>query len=168
MNRSKKVNKRILIITGILILGIILLSAAVILYFRQSEERQTDSSAYIDENASDWDSQIDSEEPETGKMLIPGYSSASMKSGETMLKLRVGNPEENSCYLKATVQLEDGTVLFESDLLKPGKGFEEIELNQTLEAGTYQAMVHYQGYSLEENPQELNSMDSAFTLTVTP
>lgn len=59
-------------------------------------------------------------------------------------------------------------MLFESGLLEPGTGFEQIELTQTLEAGTYEAWVHYQGYSMDEEPELLNASDSAFTLTVTP
>ena len=58
--------------------------------------------------------------------------------------------------------------MYESGLLEPGTGFEQIELNQTLEAGTYEALVHYQGYSMDEERSELNASDSAFTLTVTP
>ena len=41
-----------------------------------------------------------------------GYSGAEMKAGDTTLSLRIGNPEENTCYLQATLQLEDGTVLY--------------------------------------------------------
>ena len=91
-----------------------------------------------------------------------------MQAGDRTLKLSIGNPAENTCYLKATLMLEDGTVLYESGLLEPGKGMEEIELNQTLEAGTYEAMVRYQGYSMDESQSELNSSDSGFTLTVNP
>lgn len=56
---------------------------------------------------------------------------------------------------------DDGTVLYESGLIEPGKGFEKITLNQTLAAGTYEAMVHYQGVSMDENQRALNSSDSA-------
>lgn len=98
--------------------------------------------------------------------MIPGYSMAQMKAGDTVLALRVGNPAENTCYLKATLKLEDGTVLYESDLLEPGTGFEELTLTQTLEAGSYDAMVHYQGYSMDDPETPLNSCDSAFPLNV--
>lgn len=128
------------------------------------------SSAYIDPEASAWEVGIEPPKQDAAQesILIPGYSGASMLAGDTVLKLRIGNPEDNTCYLKATLQLEDGTVLYESGLLEPGSGFEQIELNQTLEAGTYEAWVHYQGYSMDEARSELNGSDSAFTLTVTP
>ena len=156
----------------LLVLFIVILIAgiAAAVYFSRQKDPETGGNAYVDADASAWDDGIDTEEPReiTENILVPGYSGAEMKAGDTTLSLRIGNPEENTCYLQATLQLEDGTVLYESGLLEPGTGFEQIELNQTLEAGTYEALVHYQGYSMDEERSELNASDSAFTLTVTP
>lgn len=152
----------------IAVLAVFAAGIACALYFK-TQERDSGSSGYVDPDAKDWDDGIETRTEEIeGKMLVPGYSGAKMQSGDTVLKIRIGNPEENTCYLKASIQLEDGTVLYQSGLLEPGKGLEEVELTQTLEAGTYNAVVHYQGYTLDENMDELNSCDSAFTLTVTP
>lgn len=134
----------------------------------QDTQPRQNGSAYVDPDAAAWDDGIDSDEPEEERILVPGYSGATMAAGETTLRLRIGNPGENKCYLTATLMLADGTLLYESGLLEPGTGFEQVELNQTLEAGTYEAMVHYQGYSMDEARSELNGSDSAFTLTVTP
>ncbi len=125
--------------------------------------------AYVDTNAVDWDDGIEDDTSDTAEsMVIPGYNGAQMTAGDTVLELSIGNPAENTCYLQATLELEDGTVLYESGLLEPGTGYEEIELEQTLEAGTYEAVVHYQGYTMEDEPTALNSCDSALTLTVLP
>lgn len=170
MKKSSK--KRIYwILLGILVL--LFLAGIVWLIFRPPAKQaaETGGNAYVDKDASAWDDGIDSGEREgeiTSNILVPGYSGAKMQAGDMTLNLRIGNPEENTCYLQATLLLEDGTVLFESGLLEPGTGFEQIELNQTLEEGTYEALVHYQGYSMDEEPQLLNGSDSAFTLTVTP
>lgn len=167
MKEKKHFNKKILAVI-IVVLAILLAGTACVIYFI-SMKKDVNSSAYLDPNASDWDDEIDSSDEETqGKILVPGYTGAKMQAGDTVLKIRIGNPGENTCYLKATVQLEDGTVLYESGLLEPGTGLEEIQLQQTLEAGTYDAVVHYQGYTMDEKQDELNSCDSAFTLTVTP
>lgn len=137
---------------------------------KQNEKSQKGGGTYVDPDASAWDDGIEPEEPveEAVNILVPGYSGATMAAGDRTLRLRIGNPGENTCYLKATLMLEDGTVLYESGLLEPGMGFEEVKLNQTLEAGTYEAMVHYLGYSMDDELSELNGSDSAFTLTVTP
>ena len=154
----------------VLLIVILIAGIAAAVYFSRQKDPETGGNAYVDADASAWDDGIDTEEPReiTENILVPGYSGAEMKAGDTTLSLRIGNPEENTCYLQATLQLEDGTVLYESGLLEPGTGFEQIELNQTLEAGTYEALVHYQGYSRDEERSELNASDSAFTLTVTP
>ena len=154
----------------VLLIVILIAGIAAAVYFSRQKDPETGGNAYVDADASAWDDGIDTEEPReiTENILVPGYSGAEMKAGDTTLSLRIGNPEENTCYLQATLQLEDGTVLYESGLLEPGTGFEQIELNQTLEAGTYEALVHYLGYSMDEERSELNASDSAFTLTVTP
>lgn len=168
MEKNSKKKKYIILL---IVLAVILLAGiAAAVYFSRQQEPKMGGNAYIDPNASEWDDGIEPEEPEgiTDNILVPGYSGAEMKAGDTMLNLSIGNPEENTCYLQATLQLEDGTVLYESGLLEPGTGFKQIELNQTLEAGTYEALVHYQGYSMDEEQSQLNGVDSAFTLTVTP
>lgn len=154
-------------ITILVLLTALLLTGGYLLYEHFSEKNYWGSAGNIDAQASEWDDGLNAPSEIEGRILVPGYSGASMKEGETTLALRIGNPQENTCYLQATLQLEDGTTLYESGLIEPGKGFDEIELTQSLDAGTYAAMVHYQGYSLEEEPKILNSCDSAFTLTVT-
>lgn len=149
-----------------LLLAVILAGGGFWAYTYFSVKPDAGSSAYVDPNASAWDDGLDGPEEIEEKILIPGYSGAQMNAGDQELKLSIGNPKENSCYLKATFQLEDGTVLYESGLLEPGKGIQKIPLEQTLEKGVYQAVVHYQGYTMDEDPKELNSSDSALTLTV--
>lgn len=160
---NHKSYKMIIIILIVLLLGVV----AFLVFDLSKKDRTPGSSAYIDGEASEWDVGIDDDAEIEGRILVPGYSGAKMKTGDTILALKVGNPKENTCYLKATVQLEDGTVLYESGLIEPGMGYDEIELKQTLEPGEYNAYVHYQGYSLAENPEMLNSCDSAFVLKVT-
>ena len=151
----------------ILLLLIILGLGAFIVYQMNQKEEIAGSSAHIDKNASEWDDGIDNNTEIEGRILVSGYSGATLKAGETKLALRIGNPAENTCYLQATLQLEDGTILYESGLIEPGKGYDEIELTEPLEVGEYDAFVHYQGYSMDEGYEKLNSCDSAFTLKVT-
>lgn len=161
--KQKTIYKVIIAILLVLLVGEIVFLAYHILKDKDVVGR----SAHIDENASEWDDGIENDSEIEGRILVPGYSGAKMKTGDTSLALRIGNPSENTCYLQATLQLEDGTVLYESGLIEPGKGYDEIELKQSLEPGEYNAFVHYQGYSMDEEPEMLNSCDSAFVLKVT-
>ena len=53
----------------------------------------------------------------------------------------IGNPKENECGFYATLKFEDGTGLYESELLKPGYGLTDLPLLQTLETGEYTAII---------------------------
>ncbi len=168
-NRTDKRNSNKIYFVIIIILLALLVAVGGYLIVNQINDKPEyqGSSGSVDAEASEWDDGLSAPSEIEGRILVPGYSGAKMQAGATTLTLRIGNPAENTCYLQATLQLEDGTVLYESGLIEPGKGFDQIELNQTLEAGSYDAFVHYQGYSMDDEPQILNSCDSAFTLTVT-
>ncbi len=97
---------------------------------------------------------------------IPGYSLAVMNEGDLSLKIRIGNPKENTVGFIATVRLEDGTELYKSPMLNPGQGLEEIPLEKTLSKGTYNAEVYYQCVLLNDEQTPLNSAISAFKLYV--
>lgn len=143
-------------------------AATAILYFcgvfSPAKEKAQGVTGVISDN---WDPGVELPEGEQKKgTQIPGYSSAEMNAGDTTLKLSIGNPKVNEVGMYATVKLEDGTVLYESELLKPGQGLTEIPLTETLEKGTYDAMVVYQCVALDENNTHLNAAESGFQLIV--
>ena len=164
-NRKRKTYNSIVIF--LLILLILFVGILAYIIIKDKNQEMVGSSAHIDRDATEWDDGIDNENESEGRILVPGYSGAKMKNGDKVLNLRIGNPKENTCYLQATLQLADGTVLYESGLIEPGKGYDSVELNQTLGVGEYEAFVHYQGYSMDESKEQLNSCDSAFILKVT-
>lgn len=97
---------------------------------------------------------------------IPGYEVITMRAGEFSQKVRFFNPEGNQCYFQITIQLPDRTELFRSGMIPPGRTIEEIKLEETLEAGTYEgAFLLYSCYSLTDL-QELNGATTQFTLEV--
>lgn len=69
-----------------------------------------------------WDTGIENSGSGMGTILVPGYSTAEMNERDTTLKLSIGNPGDNRCGFYATLMPEDGTVLYESELPKPGYG----------------------------------------------
>ncbi|MDD4508382.1 MAG: tRNA (uracil-5-)-methyltransferase [Eubacteriaceae bacterium] len=161
MKKSKK--KKIIICIG---LAVVCLVAAGVLAYHFLKPVPDNDAAYIDGNAKDWDDGAAAAGTAGDTMQVPGYDSAVMNAGDTNLAIKIGNPEENTCYLKATLMLEDGTVLFESGLMEPGKGYDSVPLSQSLGTGEYKAYVKYQGYSMDDAKKPLNSSESAFTLTV--
>lgn len=160
MSNQKK--GKIFIIFCILI---VLTASVILLIMSRKEKEQGRGNAVVDSNVSDWD--LDStEEQKPGDIAIPGYASMVMKAGQTTQEVDMGNPAENNCYFRITLLLEDGTSLYQSDLIEPGKGLREIELTQPLEAGTYRAVIRYDCYSYDEAQEALNGAESGFTLDV--
>ncbi len=167
----KKTKKKTLIITIILV--VIVLALAVSTFFiiksmnNSNNEEQTDSEGVVGRISSGWDTGISkpNDSSQSG-VQIPGYSMAEMNEGDTQLHLSIGNPKENTCGFYATLELEDGTVLYKSELLEPGCGLTEVPLTQTLKKGKYDAVVRYDCVTLGEKHNPLNSARSKFTLVV--
>lgn len=175
MSDSKKRKKKqtiIIVVLGLLLAGCIAV-IAVLLTGHDEKQPAAKSAARgaVGVISDDWDTEV-SQPEESGKqqksgIQIPGYSSAEMQEGDMSLKIRIGNPKENEkAAFYATLKLEDGTVLYESPLLKPGQGLDEVPLTQTLKKGEYQAMVYYRCVLLEDGKTPLNSAESGFTLYV--
>lgn len=170
MNKSKEKSKKklLVIIIVILIIIVVLIVGGVVVYNNFFAEQPTVSDGVVGRISPDWDTGAEKDEtsPQRAGIQIPGYSTAEMKSGDTDLHLSIGNPKTNECGFYATLKLEDGTVLYKSELLEPGYGLTEIPLSQTLEKGEYTAIILYECVTLDEEHTPLNSAESEFVLIV--
>ena len=169
--QEKQSNKKV-----ILIIAAVLLAAAVTIgvlalcgVFRPAPQETERGEGVVGVITDNWDPQVKDQEPTSEPRKgtqIPGYSSAQMNAGDTTLHLRIGNPKDNKVGMFATLQLFDGTVLYESPLLKPGQGLEEVPLTQSLTKGVYDAKVVYQCVALDDKNTPLNAAESGFKLYV--
>lgn len=166
-NSKKKSKKKFIIIIIVILLIAVLAIGGVVVYNNFFAKQPTVSDGVIGQISPDWDTGAKDESlPQSSGTQIPGYNTAEMKEGDKSLHLSIGNPKTNECGFYATLKLEDGTVLYESELLKPGYGLTEIPLTQTLEKGEYTAIVYYQCVTLDDSETPLNSAESEFTLIV--
>ena len=168
MNRMKVNSKRKLLIVLIIILIITILGVGGFLAYNIFfAEDPTPPKGVVGVISDGWDTGLEEKTaPPSQGIQIPGYGTAVMNAGDTDLKLSIGNPKSNKCGFYATLKLEDGTVLYESELIKPGYGLTEVPLNRTLKAGEYTAMVLYKCVTLDEEHTPLNSAESEFKLIV--
>lgn len=164
MDKFKKSN---IIAAGAILLIAVIAAIGVFVSGRIHDEKEPENTNGVVGVVSDgWDTGLDDQPTESASIQIPGYSMAEMKEGDTSLHLSIGNPENNSCGFYATLMLEDGTVLYESELLNPGYGLTEIPLSETLQKGEYTAIVLFQCVTLDDTHAPLNSAESEFTLIV--
>ena len=106
-------------------------------------------------------------EKNTDSISIPGYEGITLKADSVQQSLCLSNPPQNTCYFVIALCLEDGTMLWESDYIRPGEKSEPIVLNQKLREGTYQdAYLQYSCYAMDKERTQLNGAKTKVTLRV--
>jgi len=149
-----------------LILTAAILAAAGIAVFLILKNQRNGQTGRTGTEVVDWETGIEDSGTTGESIEVPGYNTIYMKAGQKTLQMSIGNPKENSCYFRVHILLEDGTELFVSEILPPGKGMTEEECAEALAAGTYSASARFECFADAEGTQALNGADSAFTLIV--
>lgn len=132
-------------------------------------EEDTPVTADLDENAEDYtgDRDVYQGAKNTDTIDIPGFEAINLKAGSTEQSVNLYNPEQNTCYFRMSLLSSDGTELWKSDLVEPGKAIYNITLNQTLEAGEYEnAVLKYECFAMNDEQTPLNGSEIKLTLNV--
>ena len=85
------------------------------------------------ENATDSTAVTAEKNPDS--IAIPGYEMLELKADSKKQTLRMPNPPQNCCFFQISLYLEDGTLLWQSDLIEPGNTSKPIVLSKALEKG---------------------------------
>lgn len=102
---------------------------------------------------------------QSGSIAIPGFEKLRLKPNITKQSPGFFNPKANSCYFVIELRLSDDTLLYKSGLIPPGKAVYNIDMTQSLEAGSYQATVTYKCYSANTF-EEMNGAEVQIILEV--
>lgn len=135
-------------------------------WFGKEEAQVT---ADLDENAEDYtgDREVYQGEKNTDTIDIPGFDVMNLKAGTAKQSVNLYNPEQNTCYFKMSMILADGTVLWQSDLVEPGKAIYDLTLNEPLAAGEYgDTILKYECFAMDEEQTPLNGSEIKFILNV--
>lgn len=98
---------------------------------------------------------------------IPGYEGITLKADSLKQTVALKNPEQNTCYFVIALYLEDGTMLWQSDYIKPGETSSPIVLTQSLEKGNYpNAVLQYSCFKTDSEKTQLNGAETKLTLRV--
>ena len=101
----------------------------------------------------------------TDSISLPGYGGLNLTAGKTEQNLALSNPAENFCQIRISLILEDGTVIWTSELTPPGEQA-QIVLNEALEKGDYNATLKYECFQMDENKTPLNGATCQLVLHV--
>ncbi len=127
------------------------------------------TAADVDDNAEDYTGNKDTYtgKKNTDTIDIPGFDVMNIKADTVKQSVNLYNPEQNTCYFKMTILLNDGTTLWESKLIEPGKAVYDITLKQSLSAGKYKdCTLKYECFAMDEEQTPLNGSEIKFTLNV--
>lgn len=103
-----------------------------------------------------------------GNISLPGYETITFRALEKRQALKLYNPASNPCYFLISIVMPDGREVYRSKMIRPGEKFTEIELTETLEAGTYQdARLQYTCFDLNDL-HTATGANIKFTLEVIP
>lgn len=98
---------------------------------------------------------------------LPGYGILTFKSDTLEQEMRFPNPPQNSCYIRASLILEDGTVLWTSELIEPGQSSDPVVLGTPLARGEYKnAVLKYECFLMNEERTPMNGAAVDLTLKV--
>ncbi len=149
-----------LLIAVLLIMGILLLAAGTAFMTRYARETGNDRNAkgvVLDEDASEWDKDLNNISGEQKGIQIPGYGEITVPAKETTWKITLANPKENNCYFQYDITIDDDeTPIYQSDYIEPGKAITEFEVSEPLEAGEYTIHMNIATYSMDGNNARLN------------
>lgn len=111
--------------------------------------------------------QSDSVEKRTDSIAIPGYEGISLKANSKEQEIGFPNPAQNTCYFQISLMLEDGTMLWRSELVAPGEVSDPITLEEPLAAGVYpNALLKFDCYTMDGAMRALNGAATKMTLHV--
>ena len=98
---------------------------------------------------------------------LPGYSSMTFEAGKKEQTVVLQNPGENTCLVRVSLILEDGTVIYTSELIKPGYYSLPITLTAPMERGIYRDVtMQYDCFTDDEARTPLNGATCKLDITV--
>lgn len=134
----------------IVLIAVIAAAAVVLALALSPAENPVKEMMGIDPNAGQETEAFDEQTP----IGIPGYESFVWEAGDTTVPVKLENPEDNPCYFRISLYLGDdiqtGELIYQTELIEPGTGIYEIELDEPLKAGIYDAVLSYEAYSIPD------------------
>lgn len=151
-NRKKGKKERIIFI---ILISIILVLCAVICFLLTHPEETPDvpKTKTVEKN--------------DGIISASGYETLELIAGQKKQDLVLPNPAENNCIFVFTLSLADGTIIWKSEDVLPGKSCSPAVLYMPLAAESYEkALLQVDCFTADRSRSELNKADIRLKLNV--
>lgn len=135
--------------------------------FEYGKNQANQKTLVVSNNTVDWDKQLDNKSQGTEEIKVPGYKEITVKNSSESWLITLPNPKENNCYFKYTITIDNSNeIIYESDLIEPGKAITSFKPEIKLKQGDYDLYLNINAYSLNQNLDELNGAKIKTTLHV--
>lgn len=170
-NKEEKGKKRktTIILIIIVIAAVVVADIMIIQNIRPDNSISQAKKPDLDEDAVNWQGERTQQKEGSAStgIAIPGYKSIRLKADQTKQNVNLFNPESNDCYFVMSLILPDGTQIWQSKMIPPGKGLYEITLEQTVPAGNYEdSVLKYECYKMDDDLTKLNGGEVKLVLEV--
>ena len=104
---------------------------------------------------------------DVGNTHLPAYGGLTFTAGTKEQETVLQNPGENSCLIRISLILADGTTIYTSELVKPGYYTKPIMLIAPMERGIYRDVtMKYECFTDDEAQTPLNGATTKLDITV--
>ena len=121
------------------------------------QEKEMNRGLVISSDASDWGKEVEDKSGRDSGIKIPGYGELTIDQNAETFHMSLVNPEGNPCYLKYTLEIPEASeVLYDSELIEPGKAITEFAVDNLPEKGDYELFINIGTYSLDKSLESMN------------
>ena len=104
---------------------------------------------------------------DVGNTHLPAYGELVFKAGTKEQESVLQNPGENTCLIRISLILADGTTIYTSELVKPGYYTKPITLIAPMERGIYRDVtMQYECFTDDEAQTPLYGATTKLDITV--
>lgn len=156
MQSRRNIKKAVFGAVGI---GLAVILAVSFLLFNRKDapDNSNGRGLVVSADASDWDKGLEDKSGGASGIKIPGYGELTIGKDAGGFQMSLVNPEGNPCYFKYTLEIpEMSAVLYDSDLIEPGKAITEFAVQNLPEKGDYDLYINISTYSLDESLESMN------------
>lgn len=156
MQSRRNIKKAVFGAVGI---GLAVILAVSFLLFNRKDapDNSNGRGLVVSADASDWDKGLEDKSGGASGIKIPGYGELTIGKDAGGFQMSLVNPEGNPCYFKYTLEIpEMSAVLYDSDLIEPGKAITEFAVENLPEKGDYDLYINISTYSLDESLESMN------------
>lgn len=138
-------------------LAVILALSFLLFHGKDAPDNGNGRGLVVSADASDWDKNLEDRSGEASGIKIPGYGELTIGKDAGEFQMSLVNPEGNPCYFKYTLEIpETSEVLYDSDLIEPGKAITKFAVENLPEKGDYDLYINISTYSLDGSLESMN------------